>query len=161
MENLEVQQRSEINIESRYSNCENIVYPMSITYKKISFWEYGFNLEPNTGDEIYGIEMEIYKIKEKSLLVKFHATDNKTKYMAINKRGEAIIQFGYNSGGDFITIENEGGKPFNFKEINKVYITSLDHQHENLKYYWGRNGDLLNGYLDKMKRTAFYMYIKK
>jgi hypothetical protein len=150
-----------VNIESRYSNDLNPVDPMFLTFRKISFWEYGFNLVPNSGEEIYSIQMEVYQTKENSLLVKLCSSENDSSYFAINKRGEAEVNFGYNSLGDKIIIKNDGNKPFDFNQTNKVHIISLDGEHDNLKYYWGRKGNDVKGYLDEQKKTFFYIYIQK
>ena len=150
-----------INLESRISNEKTSVEIMRLKYKKISFWEYGYNLEPTTSEEIYGLQMDVYKIKENSIKVRLSATKKNDSYIAINKRGQAVIDFGYNSSGDYIIIENEGEKVFNFNQINKVFLTSLDSSHDNLKYYWGRELNKIKGYLDKSKQTPFYIYVEK
>ena len=153
----------QINIESRYTNTQTLqnILPMSIKFKKLSFWEYGYDLSQNTGKATYNTKMEIYKITKKSILAKFSDKKNSQKKMAINKRGESEIKFGYNSNGDFVVLENEGGKSFDFGQINKVFITSLDGGSDGFKYFWGREGDQLKGYLDQAKKTAFYVYIEK
>ena len=150
-----------ISIESRENNEKQPCEALVLKYTRISMYEFGFNLvDPLKEKVLFPLSATHLDYSHKGLTLKLCDLDNRQKVLAMNNRGKPMNFMGYNGGGDLIYIERVDGKELEMNANNKVYLYGIDATGNPVRKYWfSRNGDNLNGYLDENKKTSFDLFM--
>ena len=108
----------------------------TLIYKKISFWEYGFDFEKKTPENSdYKLKIKIEEISQNQngkyfLIGKLECIDNSFKILAINGIGNDFVKFGYNSGGHKICVT------FFTEYLVRISTVYYDSKGKECFYYW-------------------------
>lgn len=153
-----LEKKKDEKIECIIDTEKNLSYH-TLQYKKISFWEYGFDFEKKTEEnKNFNLKIKIEKIdkdkKEQFFLIgKIESLDNSSKILAVNNIGEDFVKFGYNSGGHKICIK------FITEYQVKISTIYYDEKNKECFYYWTFKDFKLVG-SKTLKNFVFEIYFK-
>lgn len=150
-----------LSIETRQDTANPKPEPLVVKYKRVGFFDYGFGLvDPLKEKSLFFLSITENEYSDKILKIKACDIDNHKKVLCVNNRGAEKNIFGYNSKGDYLFVERIDKEDFKLNNMNKVYIYGLDQSATPARrYWWGRENDVLHGFLDEKKRTIFDMFM--
>ena len=131
-----------------------------IINKKISFFEYGFDLSSKGKLSIFDFTaFKSAEYIENGFRFKIKDKKKPNHVLSINNRGELKVKFGYNGSGDFLIASSVDGSEIDINKRNLVTIYAIDLTGFNSRKYWFfTEGDKLYGSLNDQRKTVFELF---
>ena len=149
-----------VSIESDQDAKKRKKEPLIIKYQKISLFEYGFSFSnPLSLKSKFFLKLNlISKKNDFEMEIILEDSENQSKKLAINNRGDDYVFFGYNNQGDKIFIFSATNEKIEINKLNKVFIMVKDNNCEGNLYWLSRRNEHLVGFKDIKKRSVFNFF---